>query len=101
MKRSTTRRTAAKTSAIFPGIGPVTEKRLIEIGIGNIGALRKIGSVDAYRRLKFRFGQDVTLNALYGLEAVILGCHWLDLPPERKQALKQAAASPAKPPRAG
>ena len=80
-----------KTSAVFPGIGPVTEKRLIEVGVEDLAALRTLGALDAYRRLKFRFGKDVTLNALYGLEAVILGCHWLQLPPERRDALKRAA----------
>jgi DNA transformation protein len=81
----------AKTSALFPGIGPVTEKRLLAVGVEDLAALRKLGAVDGYRRLKFRFGKAVTLNALYGLEAVILGCHWLDLPPERKEALRKAA----------
>jgi DNA transformation protein len=81
----------AKTSTRFPGIGPVTEKRLLAVGIQDLAALRRLGAVDAYRRLKFRFGKDVTLNALYGLEAVILGCHWLDLPTDRKEALRQAA----------
>src|SRR5438552_1208939 len=93
MKRSPARRrtgkTAGGTSAVFPGIGPVTEKRLNEIGVGSLAALRKLGAAGTYRRLKFQFGKAVTLNALYGLEAVIRGCHWLDLPPDRKQELKR------------
>ena len=84
-------RPRAKTSSVFPGIGPVTERRLIEVGIGDLTALRKVGAVKAYQRLKFRFGKAVTLNALYGLEAVLLGCHWLSIPQERKDMLKQAA----------
>jgi DNA transformation protein len=90
-----------KTSAVFPGIGPVTEKRLIDVGVDDLAALRRIGALDAYRRLKFRFGKDVTLNALYGLEAVILGCHWLQLPPERRDALKRAAETTATEPTQG
>lgn len=82
-----------KTSALFPGIGPVTERRLIEVGIADRAALRKLGAVKAYQRLKFRFGKDVTLNALYGLEAVLLGCHWLAIPEERKAELKRASKS--------
>lgn len=106
MKRGPTRRRTGETSSIFPGIGPVTEKRLVEIGIANVAALRELGAADAYRRLKFHFGKAVTLNALYGLEAVIRGCHWLDLPAERKQELKRAAgdvpaAAGLKRPRAG
>jgi DNA transformation protein len=76
----------------------VTEQRLLEVGIANVATLRKLGALDAYRRLKFRFGKDVTLNALYGLEAVILGCHWLALPPGRKDALREAAAHISKGP---
>lgn len=84
----------AKTSALFPGVGPVTERRLIAVGISDIGALRKLGAVKTYQRLKFRFGKDVTLNALYGLEAVLAGCHWMAIPQERKDALKEAVRKP-------
>jgi DNA transformation protein and related proteins len=80
----------AKTSAVFPGIGAVTERRLIAVGIGDLPALRKLGSVKAYQRLKFRYGKDVTMNALYGLEAVLLGCHWLAIPAARKEVLRRA-----------
>jgi DNA transformation protein len=86
--------TRAATSVLFPGIGPVTEKRLLAVEVRDLAALRQLGAVDAYRRLKFRFGKHVTLNALYGLEAVILGCDWRDLPPGRKAALKRAVEAP-------
>lgn len=89
MKRRTVRNPRARTSARFPGVGPVTERRLLAVGVEDLVALRRLGAVDAYRRLKFRFGRDVTLNALYGLEAVILGVHRLDLPAERKDELKR------------
>jgi DNA transformation protein len=81
----------SKTSFLFPGISPVTEKRLIALGIGDLAALRNLGAVTAYQRLKFRVGKDVTLNALYGLEAVLRGCHWRAIPQERKEELRQAA----------
>lgn len=80
----------SETSKPFPGIGPVTERRLRAVEIETLAALRALGAVDAYRRLKFRFGRDVTLNALYGLEAAILGCDGRALPPDRKAALKRA-----------
>ena len=84
---------ATETSKIFPGIGPVTERRLIEVGIGDLAALRRLGVLKAYQRLKFRYGKAVTLNALYGLEAVLTGCHWLKLPAARKQELQREAAA--------
>lgn len=84
-------RSRAKTSVVFPGIGLVTEGRLIAVGIGDLAALRKLGAIKAYQRLKFRFGKDVTLNALYGLEAVLRGCHWRAIPVARKKELKSNA----------
>jgi DNA transformation protein len=88
MLRSMTR---SKSSALFPGIGPVTEKRLIAVGVSDIEALRKLGVVKAYQRLKFRFGKHVTLNALYGLEAVRTGEHWRAITPARKAELQREA----------
>lgn len=73
------------------GIGPVTQSRLNEAGIGTIADLRSLGSVEAYRRLKFMFPRHVSLNALYGLEAALRGCHWLDLPSSVKMVLQQEA----------
>ncbi len=81
----------SKTSSLFPGIGPVTERRLVAVGVADLAALRKLGAAKAYQRLKFRFGKDVTLNALYGLEAVLTGQHWRAITPARKAALQRAA----------
>lgn len=75
----------------LPGIGAVTQAWLDEAGIGTVRDLRSLGAVEAYRRLKFMFPGRVTLNALYGLEATLRGCHWLDLPESVKTALQREA----------
>ena len=75
----------------LPGIGPVTQSRLEDAGIRTIGDLQSMGSVEAYRRLKFMLPRQVSLNALYALESALRGCHWLDLPEDAKAALKQQA----------
>ncbi len=75
----------------LPGIGPVTQSRLEEAGIRTIGDPRSIGSVEAYRRLKFMLPRQVSLNALYALEAALRGCRWLDLPTDVKATLQQQA----------
>jgi DNA transformation protein len=75
----------------LPGIGPVTQGRLEEAGIRTVSDLKAIGSVEAYRRLKFMLPRNVSLNALYGLEAALRGCHWLDLPQDVKAALQREA----------
>jgi DNA transformation protein and related proteins len=73
----------------LPGIGTVTQGRLEEVGIRTVSDLKAIGSVEAYRRLKFMLPRQVNLNALYALEAALRGCHWLDLPQDVRAALQQ------------
>ena len=75
----------------LPGVGPITGGWLEEAGIRTVEDLRSMGSLEAYRRLKFMFSRRVSLNALYGLEAALRGCHWLDLPQDVKAALQQEA----------
>lgn len=75
------------------GIGAVTQKRLEEAGIGTVADLRALGSVEAYRRLRFMSPRQVSLNALYALEAALRGCHWLDLPSSVKTILQQEATA--------
>ena len=69
-------------------LGPVTAKRLAEVGITDAETLRRTGAVAAYKKLKFRFGKDVTLNALYGLDAAIRNVHWRDIDDARKAELR-------------
>jgi len=75
----------------LPGIGPMTQSRLAEAGIRSVDELGAMGAVEAYRRLKFMMPRQVSLNALYALEAALRGCHWLDLPQDVKSALQQQA----------
>jgi DNA transformation protein len=72
-------------------LGPVTAKRLAEVGIGDAEALRETGAVAAYKKLKFRFGKDVTLNALYGLDAAVRNVHWREIDDARKAELRREA----------
>jgi DNA transformation protein and related proteins len=75
-------------------LGPVTAARLKEIGIDTPAALREAGAVGTYRRLKFRFGKAVTLNALYGLDAAIRNVHWRTIDAARKAELRRLAEEP-------
>jgi DNA transformation protein and related proteins len=72
-------------------IGPVTAKRLAEVGITNADSLRAAGAVTAFRMLRFRFGRAVTLNALYGLDAAVRDVHWREIDEERKAELRLEA----------
>lgn len=70
------------------GIGPKSTKRLNEIGIFTRSDLEHIGSVNAYIQLK-RIFPNVTLNFLYGMEAVLMDVHWTKLPKNVKARLKE------------
>ncbi len=71
----------------LPNLGQFMSKRLAEIGITNEDELRKIGAGQAYVRLKFLFGREITLNALWAMDATLSGIDWRLLSEERKQEL--------------
>jgi DNA transformation protein len=77
---------------VLRNIGPKTSERLAAVGITDEEQLNALGSVEAYRRLKEAFPRDVSLVALYALEAALLDCHWNDLPPGVKERLQHEAA---------
>jgi DNA transformation protein and related proteins len=61
------------------------------VGIETPEALFEAGAVDAYQRLKFRFGKAATLNALYGLDAAVRNVHWREIDDDRKAELRRAS----------
>jgi len=69
-------------------MGPKSRLWLHEIGIDSLEDLEAVGAVEAYRRLKASRPTDVTLNALWGMQAALLNIHWNALPPELKADLK-------------
>lgn len=73
------------------GLGPKSKAWLAEIGIDNEATLREIGAVEAYARLRFRFGKAITRNMLFGLAAALAGMDWRDLSPEQKLELDRQA----------
>jgi DNA transformation protein len=77
-------------------IGPASVRQLREVGIEDAAALRRLGAIAAYRRLKHAFPRAVSLVMLYALEGALIGCHWNRLPPGVKEKLR--AAAQAKPP---
>jgi DNA transformation protein len=82
----------------MPNLGPRMERWLSEIGIDSDAELRRTGAVDAWRRLRFRFGREITLNALYAMAAALIGCDWRDLPADEKGRLRHAVEDVLTPP---
>ncbi len=72
-------------------LGPATARMLAEIDIVCEEDLRSFGVVEAYHGLKFRFGQHVTIVALYAMEAAIRGCDWRALDTETREHLREQA----------
>lgn len=69
-------------------LGPAMERMLAEVGIYNEQSLTNIGAVDAYHRLKFRFGQQINIVALYAMEASLQNRNWRSLSNAEKLALQ-------------
>jgi DNA transformation protein len=72
-------------------IGSASIRQLREIGIEDAAALRRLGVITAYRRLKHAFPREVSLVMLYALEGALRGCHWNRLPPGVKEKLQAGA----------
>lgn len=67
-------------------LGMASVNILHAIGINTYSDLRKVGSVEAYRRIKAR-DINVSKVMLYALEGALLNVHWNDLSPIMKAQL--------------
>lgn len=78
------------TAEKIKNIGPKSMAWLRQTGIRTQADLEAVGSLAAYVRIK-RAGFKPSLNMLYAMEGAILGCHWQDIPAERRNELIIAA----------
>ena len=69
-------------------LGPKSAAWLREIGIETEGQLQARGAVAAYLDLKQARGGQVSLNALYAMQAGLMDIDWRALPDEFKAALR-------------
>jgi hypothetical protein len=67
-------------------IGPKSMAWLRQTGVRSLADLQAVGALAAFVRIK-RAGFKPSLNLLYALEGAILGCHWQEIPAERRNAL--------------
>ncbi len=70
-RRSAKPKAVKQTSDTLPGLGPKSKKWLKEIGVSTRKDLEKIGSIEAFARLKDLYPKTVSLNLLWGLYAVL------------------------------
>lgn len=71
-------------------LGSKTGKLFRDVGVTTVEDLRKIGPVEAYYRLKTLSPQNVSLNALWAIQAGLLDIDWRQLPTEIKSKLRMA-----------
>lgn len=76
---------------LLRNLGPVTARRLREVGIADEAGLRRLGSLAAYRRVKHEFPRETTLLLLYAIEAALTDRHWNRLPAAEKAMLRRKA----------
>jgi len=57
----------------LPDVGRATVTWLRAVGIDKVSALRKVGPVEAFGRVAFRFGSAVNRNLLYALAMGLQG----------------------------
>jgi hypothetical protein len=71
-------------------VGPKSAAWLRQVGVRTQSDLESLGAVDAFIKVK-RAGFRPSLNLLYALEGALLGCHWQQVPEERRSELLVAA----------
>lgn len=72
-------------------IGPTSAAWLAEVDIHTLDDLRAVGAVEAYGRLRFRFGRRINRNMLFAMAAALADTDWRHLSPEHKSELDRAA----------
>lgn len=73
-------------------LGPKTALWLTEVGIRTEADLRRTGAVAAYRQLKTLRGGQLSLVALYAMQAALMDIDWRELPEAFRQALADEAS---------
>jgi DNA transformation protein len=73
-------------------LGPKSKAWLAEIDIHTIDDLKSIGAVEAYARLRFRFGDAITRNMLHAMAAALADIDWRQLSAEHKAELDAQAS---------
>jgi DNA transformation protein and related proteins len=69
-------------------IGKTMEERLNKVGIYDIETFMKIGSKEAFKKLR-KYEGDTCYSSLCGLEGAVQGIRWHNLSKETKDDLKK------------
>ncbi len=69
---------AREAIAALPNLGAVSARKLAEAGIGSVAALRRLGAVEAWRRVRAHW-PGASLNLLWALEGALTGRGWQEV----------------------
>ena len=72
-------------------LGPASAAWLAAAGVATPAALRRLGPVEAFRRVAVHRTGDVSANLLYALAGAVEGRSWLSYTPDERAALRRAA----------
>ena len=70
------------------GIGPKSAEILARLGITTVEQVEERGLVETYLDVLDLGDTGATINFLWGLESAVTGINWLEIPEERKAALR-------------
>jgi DNA transformation protein and related proteins len=73
-------------------VGPKSAAWLRQVGVRTQADLEALGAVAAFMKVK-RAGFRPSLNLVYSLEGALMGCHWQQVPEERRSELLLAVDS--------
>jgi DNA transformation protein len=90
-KKKTANAPDLKGLRAMPSLGKASAELLVDVGITTPAMLRKIGAIEAWRRLRFAHGKRVTVTWIYALDIAIQGVHWKELSEARANKLAKAA----------
>jgi DNA transformation protein and related proteins len=77
--------------AALVNLGPVSAGWLYDAGITSPAVLRRLGALEAFRRVAIHRGGDVTTHLLYALDGALRGKRWDHLPIQDRRRLKAAS----------
>jgi DNA transformation protein len=80
------------TPDALPNLGPVSRQMLADVGIDSVSALRRLGAVAAYVKVKAMHPR-ASLNLLWALEGALTGLRWQDVAREHRTSLLLALES--------
>ncbi len=73
-------------------VGPKSAAWLRQVGVRTQADLEALGAVAAFMKVK-RAGFRPSLNLVYALEGALRGCHWQQVPEDRRSELLLAVGS--------